>query len=160
MKKYSSTTIISSKNELYKLEKFVDGLCRYHNVGNEYFGNIALAADEAAEILFSVCSGERGTKLKISLEKTRRGILLNFYIDGLKAIDNEDDSLELAIQQKKLEREVCILKSIADETFINHDRLGIGLLFEINGINMERAISRVDYLKGFWAGNERVIQGG
>ena len=67
---------VNGRKEVYKLERFIEEICDFHNINNEYFGNILLASTEAANILISVSEKETAAKLIITFENTIKGLNL------------------------------------------------------------------------------------
>ena len=61
--------VISGDGDLSKLERFVEEICDYYNINNEYFGNILLATTEAAGILLS----SRSRRIKQTLLSVSAG---------------------------------------------------------------------------------------
>ena len=54
MKRDFRELVITGKQEVTKLERFIEEICDFYNINNEYFGNILLATTEAVDILFSI----------------------------------------------------------------------------------------------------------
>ena len=150
MKKDYREISIKGKEELYKLEKFVEEICDFHNINNEYFGNILLASTEAASILISV-SGKGGiSDLAITFEKTIIGFTFNLNFTGQDTLHEEENFLEQEIRKHKLSREIYIVKALADEVTISVKGESIILTFYVSSMNYEKSLSRINKLKEYW----------
>jgi len=77
---------------LLKLERFVEEICEYCNVNNEYFGNILIATTEAANILFSLNGSVETTKIAINFDRNRKGLIFKIKLeDGVRHDDAETE---------------------------------------------------------------------
>ena len=119
MKKDYREISIEGKKELYKLERFVEEICDYHNINNEYFGNILLASTEAANILISISDGKSQTALVVTFEKTVKGFTFKLKFNSQADANKQEQYLEQEIRKHKLAKEIFIIKALADEVTIS-----------------------------------------
>ena len=151
--------VITGHKEITKIEKFVEEICDFYNVNNDYFGNILLATTEAAEILFSLNESFEIDKLGISFERTRKGMVFKIrLINDSKIEVIEEDLLEREIRRHKLSKEIFIIKALTDEITISVNAKSIILVFYISSMNYEKSLYRINQLKEYWIKMENVIQ--
>ena len=151
--------VITGHNEIAKIEKFVEEICDFYNVNNDYFGNILLATTEAADILFSLNDSFEIDKLGISFERTRKGMVFKIkLVNGSKLEVFEEDLLEREIRRHKLSKEIFIIKALTDEITISVNAKSIILVFYISSMNYEKSLYRINQLKEYWIKMENVIQ--
>lgn len=149
MKKDYREISVKGKEELYKLEKFVEEICDFHNINNEYFGNILLASTEAANILISV-SGNGLSGLAITFEKTIKGFTFKLKLSGRDMLEEQENFLEQEIRKHKMSREIFIVKALADEVTISVKGEVIILTFYVSSMNYEKSLTRINKLKDYW----------
>jgi len=150
MKKDYREIEIKGEKELFKLERFVEEICDFHNVNTEYFGNILLASTEAANILFSIASEESGGILKVAFEKNVKGFNFKIRIAGNDKEDGKEFEVEHEIRKHKLAREIYIIKALADEVTISVKGESITMTFYVSSMNYEKSLSRINQLKEYW----------
>ncbi|MEI6433207.1 MAG: hypothetical protein WCP32_00070 [Bacteroidota bacterium] len=157
--KYSlEKLLIHGKKESYRLERFVEEICDFHNITNEFFGNIQLATSEAAEVLFSIGSDEVSDCLNVFFEKSLKGLIFKINLVGYRNdIIVDEDLLDREIRKHQLGRELYIIKSLTDEFRINADGTGIQLIFYVSSINFEKSLQRIQHLKTFWEKEKNVM---
>lgn len=150
MKKDYREISLSGKEEIYKLEKFIEEICDFHNINNEYFGNILLASTEAANILLSVSEGPEEHLLNVIFEKTFKGFTFKIKFNGPETEEHDEKYLEREIKRKKLAREIFIIKALADEVVISVKGESITLTFYVSSMNYEKSLGRIKQLKEYW----------
>jgi len=129
---------VNGKKELYKIERFVEEICDYHNINNEYFGNILLASTEAANILISVSGVKGETSLIVTFEKNQQGFYVQIRFVGQDISNEQEHFLEQEIRKHKLTKEIFIVKALADEVTISVKGESITLTFYVSSINYEK----------------------
>jgi hypothetical protein len=158
MKRDFRELVITGKKEITKLEKFVEEICDFYNINNEYFGNILLATTEAADILFSLNeSPEMGT-IEIQFDRNSKGLVFKIKYGGNEGItiDNED-LLDKEIRKHKLSRDIFIIKALTDEITISVNAKSIVLVFYVSSMNYEKSLQRINELKEYWNKKDIVI---
>jgi serine/threonine-protein kinase RsbW len=160
MKKDYREISISGKQDLYKLERFVEEICDYHNINNEYFGNILLASTEAASILISVSKNKTESTIVITFEKTIKGFTFKLKFSN-DIIDEESENfLESEIRKHKLAKEIYIVKALADEVTISVKGESITLTFYVSSMNYEKSLGRINKLKEYWIKKSNTVKKG
>ncbi|HPT08899.1 MAG TPA: hypothetical protein PL087_00665 [Bacteroidales bacterium] len=158
MKKDYRELIIAGPKELSGIERFVEEICDYYNVNNEYFGNILLATMEAAEILYSLIDNKIGEGLKVTFDHTPKGLLFKLKI--LREEENfPEDELDKAIRKHKLSKDIYIIKALADEVTISVNARSIILIFYVTSMNYEKSLERINQLKAYWSKTIKVPTG-
>jgi len=160
MKKDYREISVKGKQELYKLERFIEEICDYHNINNEYFGNILLASTEAANILISVSSADKETSLLISFEKTVKGFTFKIKFEGFDFSEDQENYLEKEIRKHKLAKEIYIIKALADEVTISVKGEAITLTFYVSSMNYEKSLMRINKLKEYWVKKTNTVDKG
>jgi len=159
MKKDYREIAISGKSELYKLERFVEEICDFHNINNEYFGNILLASTEAANILISISKEKKEAILIVTFEKTIKGFTFKLKFSHPDII-NDDCSLEQEIRKHKLSKEIYIIRALADEVTISVRGEAITLTFYVSSMNYEKSLARINTLKEYWIKKSAIVNKG
>jgi len=151
---------VTGRKELFKLEKFIEEICDYHNINNEYFGNILLASTESANILILVAGEEQASKLIISFEKTVKGFTFKLKFSGKNVFNDKDHILEQEIRKHRLTKEIYIVKALADEVTISVKGESITLTFYVSSINYEKSLLRISQLKDYWIKKTSIVKKG
>jgi len=151
---------INGKKELYKIERFIEEICDYHNINNEYFGNILLASTEAANILISISSEAKESLLRITFEKSMKGFTFKLKFDGSKISDEQENFLEQEVKKHKLSKEIFIIKALADEVTISMKGHAITLTFYVSSMNYEKSLTRINKLKEYWIKKTSIVKKG
>ena len=150
--------VIAGTKEIAKLERFVEEICDYYNINNEYFGNILLATTEAAGILFSLNDSSENGLITISFDRNPKGLVFNIKLGGDDGTMIEsEDILDRVIRKHKLAREIYIIKALTDEITISVNAKSIILVFYVSSMNYEKSLQRITELKGYWNKKDIVI---
>ncbi|MEI6884830.1 MAG: hypothetical protein WCO02_10105 [Bacteroidota bacterium] len=160
MKKDYRELSLVGKAEMFKLERFIEEICDYHNINNEYFGNILLASTEAANILLSLSGEKKETFLVVSFEKTIKGFTFKLKFNGKDFSNDEENFLEHEIRKHKLSKEIFIVKALADEVMISVKGESITLTFYVSSMNYEKSLGRINQLKEYWVKKTTAINKG
>jgi len=143
--------LINGKGESVKLERFIEEICDFYNINNEYFGNILLATTEAVEILFSINNEEKNKKISIQFDRNAKGLVfkIRLKIDGEES-EREEDILDREVRKHKLAKDIFIIKSLTDEITISVNAKSIILVFYVSSMNYEKSLFRINKLKEYW----------
>lgn len=159
MKQDFRELVITGHKEIVKLERFVEEICEYYNVNNEYFGNILLATSEAADILFSLNNSHWNDRIAIRFERNKKGLLFTIKLNKVSEKEEEfEDELDSAIKRHKLSKDIFIVKALADEITISVNAKSIILVFYVSSMNFEKSLYRINQLKEYWDKKENVKQ--
>jgi hypothetical protein len=151
--------VITGNKEITKLERFVEEICDYYNINNEYFGNILLATTEAAGILFSLNDSLSDGKIFISFDRTSKGLIFKIRLSNSEdKLEEGEDILEQEIRKHKLSRDIFIIKALTDEITISVNAKSIILVFYVSSMNYEKSLLRINQLKEYWTKKEDVKQ--
>ncbi|MCK9218773.1 MAG: hypothetical protein PHF97_01225 [Bacteroidales bacterium] len=144
--------VIKGSKELSRLERFVEEICDYYNINNEYFGNVLLATTEAASILFSIHEEQVDGSMTISFDRNPKGLMFKIRLGNRSkgTMEKEDDELDKEIKKHKLSREIFIIKALSDEITISFNAKSIILVFYVSSMNYEKSLKRITQLKEYW----------
>ncbi len=145
---------ILEQSDLSKLERYIEEVLDYHNIPDEYFGNIMLAISQSVELIMKKKSGDQ--PLIINVNQTKKGLAFKIRAEG-SGQNSTLDELDLAIERQNMLRETFIIRSLADETELKDDGDTLVLHFTVTGINYERALHRRGQLKNYLTVREKVI---
>src|SRR5665647_2822157 len=121
--------LITGKKEIAKLERFVEEICDYYNINNEYFGNILLATTEAAGILFSLNESTEHGVIAISFDRNPKGLMFKIKLGRTdESLIESEDVLDREIRKHKLSRDIFIIKALTDEITISVNAKSIVLV--------------------------------
>jgi serine/threonine-protein kinase RsbW len=153
-------SIHSTKEKIYKVERFIEEVCDRYNITNNYFGNISIAVMEAVEN--AMVHGNRNEKEKIiSLDFESRPGELVFCIedegDGFdpQVVNDPTDVSEEIDEQ--VGRGLFMIRKLADEVHFNEDGNQIEMIFKIKGISEELDKERKERFRGYKDGPEREV---
>jgi hypothetical protein len=158
MKRDFRELTITGNKEIGKLERFVEEICDFYNINNEYFGNVLLATTEAAGILFALNESPEKGQIMISFDRNPKGLVFKIKLYGIeeKGIENED-ILDREIRKHKLSRDIFIIKALTDEITISVNARSIVLVFYVSSMNYEKSLKRITELKEYWNKKDTVI---
>lgn len=149
---------IKGKQEINRLERFVEEICDYYNINNEYFGNILLATTEAADILIALDETGVDTRLAVSFDRNSKGLIFKIKIlDEIEVADDSEDLLDREIRKHKLAKDIFIIRALADEITISVTGKKIVLVFYVSSMNYEKSLYRINKLKAYWNTQETTI---
>ena len=158
MKRDFRKLVISGQKEIAKLEKFVEEICDYYNINNEYFGNILLATTEAAGILLALNDSAEKGKVAINFDRNPKGLIFKIKLVGDEVIKiDSEDILDQEIRKHKLSRDIFIIKALTDEITISVNARSIVLVFYVSSMNYEKSLKRIKELKEYWNKKDTVI---
>ena len=158
MKRDFRELVITGKKEIAKLERFVEEICDYYNINNEYFGNVMLATTEAASILFSLNEGSDSTTIAVNFDRNSRGLVFKIKLgSGNEGASDNEDILDREIRKHKLSRDIFIIKALTDEITISVNAKSIVLVFYVSSMNYEKSLQRINELKEYWNKKDLLI---
>lgn len=158
MKRDYRELTITGKKEISKLERFVEEICDYYNINNEYFGNVLLATTEAAGILFSLNDSSDKGIIVISFDRNSKGLVFKIKLaDSEESMIDNEDMLDREIRKHKLSRDIFIIKALTDEITISVNAKSIVLVFYVSSMNYEKSLQRINELKEYWNKKDIVI---
>jgi len=143
--------VITGSKEVTKLERFVEEICDYYNINNEYFGNVLLATTEAVGILFSLNDSTEQETIVVSFDRNPKGLIFKIKLGNSEgnAVDQED-ILDREIRKHKLSRDIFIIRALTDEITISFNAKSIVLIFYVSSMNYEKSLQRINELKEYW----------
>jgi len=151
MKNEYREMIIQGKQEFNRLERFVEEICDYYNINNEYFGNILLATTEAADILITLGQETENEALTIRFDRNKKGLIFRIRVGNQgNSKEESEDLLETEIRRHRLSKEIYIVRALADEITISLSGKSVVLVFYVSSMNYEKSLYRIDKLKDYW----------
>jgi len=151
MRRENKQITIKGTKEMSKLERFIEEICDFHNINNEYFGNILLATTESAQILISLNENQDTGKVNISYEINKKGLIFHLKLaNSNQASEKNEDLLETEIRKHKLSKQIFIIKALTDEITIALDGKSIQLIFYVSSMNYEKSLTRIKKLKEYF----------
>ncbi|MDP1621810.1 MAG: hypothetical protein Q8M08_05685 [Bacteroidales bacterium] len=158
MKRDFRELVIVGKKEIAKLERFVEEICDYYNINNEYFGNVLLATTEAANIMFALNESSEKGCIVISFDRNPKGLVFRIKLkNGVDETTVNEDILDREIRKHKLARDIFIIKALTDEIEISVNARSIILVFYVSSMNYEKSLQRINELKEYWSKKDIVI---
>ncbi|MBU0488289.1 MAG: ATP-binding protein [Bacteroidetes bacterium] len=131
---------------MHKVERFIDEICDYFNVNNDYFGNILIAITEAVDNAMQHGNGNVNGKL-VTLEFEARDGKLCFSVkdegdgfDFLNIKDPTDPTIEFTGQGKG----IYLMQHLADDIEFKENGREVILKFSISSINNKVATARIE----------------
>jgi hypothetical protein len=159
MKRDFRELAITGRKDITKLERFVEEICDYYNINNEYFGNILLATTEATGVLFALYDTAEQGNITVSFDRTAKGLVFKIKMDGSNepAAEDQEDILDREIRKHKLSRDIFIIRALTDEITISVNAKSITMVFYVSSMNYEKSLQRINKLKDYWSRKDTVI---
>jgi len=132
--------ITLSRKTVGKLEKFVEEMLDYYNVPGEYFGNIVLANLLTAEMLLG--AADENDQLRITVRQDVQGLCFGHKLKSKSLGEKKFDEISLAREQHEIQKDVFIIRSLADAVRVKAMGKSVDLIFSVNGIDLERFMNR------------------
>jgi serine/threonine-protein kinase RsbW len=160
MKKDQRKVTITGSKEIHKLERFIEEICDFYNINNEYFGNILLATTESASLLLALNENRDKGKIVIAFDRTPKGLVFRIKTGDVPSGEQNatDELLDGEIRKRKLSKEIFIIKALTDEITISVDGKSIHLVFYVTSINYEKSLERINKLKEYFKKSAMVAQ--
>jgi hypothetical protein len=156
MSKHIGELHLRDEKSLGRVEKFIEEVCDYYNIGDEYFANVMLGTSEAVRLML----GKRKSltdNIVIEAVKSTKGLKFVIRQDHKKKDTTEEtDELELAIEQDHLTRQLFIIKSLSDEIKVHKRGLRLEITYYVTTLNAEKSIYRINQLKEYFRNTELV----
>ena len=123
--------LIPSNENIHIIESFIEDICDYHNINDNYFANILMAVTEASKVVYR---NESDRNIIITFERNING--LSFEISGEldwnELIINDNATMELDSDEG---REIFMIWSMPDRVKISEDGKKILMTFSIENID-------------------------
>lgn len=128
------------------VERFVDEVCDYFNVSNDYFGNIIVTVLEAVDN--AIMHGNKNDSSKnviLSFEAKPEGLCFTIQDEGTGFdVSSIPDPTDPANEDINKGRGIYLLKSLADEVRFLENGSIVELYFKIANINNRMANHRME----------------
>lgn len=144
--------IPSSRNELYKIEQFIEEICDTYNISNTYFGNISIALMEAFDN--AVKHGNKNDEhKKVTIHfRAESGALIFHVKDEGDGYDyhNLPDPTDISVKETEdTGRGLFMIRALSDEIKFDGKGSEITIRFDIKGIDRQKDKSRKDHIKEY-----------
>ena len=150
MNKPIAEIYLKEEKEIYRAERFIEEVCDYYHVGNEYFANVMLGTTEAIRMVLKNSEGA-GRFITVTAIKDNKGLTFNIKGGEPEGKTGEPtDILDQAIAKERLSRELFIIKSLSDQAQFEASGCAITLGFNISSLDAERSHSRIGQLTDYF----------
>jgi hypothetical protein len=142
---------ISAAGNRSLVERYVEDICNLNHIGTEMYGNILFSVNEMLDILFHLRKEMDSSAAEVSAEAT--GNCLRFQVRMAEENSEKNpwyDEIEEEIRKAKLEKELYIIRKLADKLILGKDNLYILAEFDNTGMRYERVMERISSLKRYW----------
>jgi len=145
-----SLKVSCRKNELSRVEGFVEDICDYHNIFSTYFGNILVATSEYFTFLGNLFP-EKEVELYSQLKEGSLvvGFKLQKHFSDASAFSKR--SINDFIESNNLsenERSFLAASLLSDEVFLDTEKQNVELGFKIKSETREREKKITTYIEG------------
>lgn len=139
----------SDINNVHLVEDFVEKICDEFKINTTYFGNILIAITEAVEN--AIIHGNRGIVEKtvdLYFEYDNNGFQFTIQDEGNGFdFDNIPDPTEA--QNANVGRGIYLIKALSDEVNFCDGGSTLEMGFQIENMNQQTAINRINELQNF-----------
>ena len=135
----------STQNNLHLVEKFIEELCDYFNVNNDYFGNIIIALTEAVNnAIIHGNNADSNKKVKVSFQAKNGNLSFTVKDEG-RGFDfnNIPDPTDPSNENAEAGRGIFLIKTLADEVNFLENGSVVEINFKISSINNAVATNRL-----------------
>jgi len=146
--------IASKIQNITLVEEFIDEICDYFNVNNDYFGNIIVAVTEAVEN--AIIHGNKNDENKfvtVSFESTHGSLVFSVSDEGsgfnYQIIPDPTDPKN---ENENEGRGMFLMKSLADNMSFEDDGKIVKLSFAVSSIHKELANKRIKAFREYQIG--------
>jgi len=139
----------ASKNNIHLVERFVEDICDYYNINNNFFGNIMTAVCEAVENAIDHGNGNNpAKKVFLKFEITPDGYSFKIKDQGHGFVpDLIPDPTDINADFSKTEgRGIYIMKSLSDVVIFHDNGSCVELVFKLASINKQLSDERINTL--------------
>lgn len=146
---------IASKIQNIRLvEEFIDEICDYFNVNNDYFGNIIVAVTEAVEnAILHGNKNDETKKVTVSFESTHGCLVFSVADEGFGFNQNSiPDPTDPKNENENAGRGLYLMKSLADDIKFEENGRIIQLNFAVASIHRELANKRIKAFREYQVG--------
>jgi len=139
--------IQSKPSEIRKVERFIDGICDYFNINNDYFGNILIAVTEAVNnAIYHGNAGDPTKRVGIAFEAKNKNLYFNISDEGTGFdITNISDPTDPNVEYPG--KGIYLMKHLADEVEFRENGRIASLKFSIASIHNKIADARIQEFK-------------
>lgn len=142
------------KEEIHKLEAFVEKICDQYNIYHSYFGNILFSVSEAFEFAIS----EKADRLKyidIYFEARSDGLIFKVSLADrfLEIAALFQEEMEAALEAEEIsltERSMVMIRMLSDEVNFDAKAELMEMVFYITSINHHLTRERIRLLDAYF----------
>ena len=146
--------IVSRPQNIKKVEEFIDEICDFFNVNNDYFGNIIVAVTEA--VYNAIKHGNKNDESKkviVAFELIKGCVTFTVTDEGVGFNPNSVlDPTDPANENEELGRGLYLMKSLTDELEFSNNGTTVQMRFAVSSIHKELANRRIRAYQDFVLG--------
>lgn len=153
-----SIKINSGFSKIHEVEKFIEDICDYFNINDNYFGNILTSVTEA--VSNAIIHGNKRDFEKcitIKFESVTSGIKFTITDEGrgfdLKKI--QDPTLS---DDETIGKGLYIIQALSDKTEFNENGRQVCLYFNISSIGNEMFRNRIKHVEDFFKVKKDILE--
>jgi serine/threonine-protein kinase RsbW len=152
MKKSRVLKIVSTLDEMFRLEQFIEEISDEHLLYGSYYGNILMAVSEAVKN--AIIHGNRSDnqkQVRIKEESTKEGLWIRVFDEGegfdySAYLTRDGFGMDFSTEKNGL----LLIQKLADEVRFQNEGRVIEMLFRINGIDNSIFERRVTFMQDFF----------
>lgn len=136
----------SKPENISLVERFIEEICDYFNVNNDYFGNILVAINESVNNAI-VHGNKCDVSKKVSIDFKVSNGCLSFLVkdegDGFD-LNSIPDPTDPSVSDSSKGRGIYLIRHLADEVNFLEDGRMVEMNFKVSNINNSVAQHRID----------------
>lgn len=146
--------IASKPQNIKKVEVFIDEICDYFNVNNDYFGNIIVAVTEAVNnAIVHGNKSDEAKKVTVAFELIQGCVTFTVTDEGMGFNPNAvPDPTDPATESADMGRGLYLMKSLSDGLEFSDNGSTVQIRFAVSSIHKELANRRVRAYQDFVLG--------
>lgn len=144
----------AKKEEIHKLEAFVEKICDQYNIFHSYFGNILFSVTEAFEFAING-KGDKPKYVDIFFESRHNGLVFKVLLHDrfLEIAAMFQTELEVALESDEIsdaERSMVMIRMLSDEVNFDARQELMEMVFYITSINQHLTRERIRLLDEYF----------
>lgn len=139
-----SIRVLSSVNQIHKVEDFIENICDDYNIFNSYFGIILFSVEEIFRAV-ALQKHEKPEVLHIEFSSSHKGLMFTFYIgEGILEIGSmiQEDIILSEYDADECNQQLRVVNMLCDDLMIDAEQGKLTILFNIVSINQHLALER------------------
>ncbi|GEM_PF-4500814 len=151
VEKQKEISVKTEKQEINRIEGFIEEICGHYNIFNSYFANINNTVIECFEIIYNhIINAELGKREVTILFYSGKNHLTFKLIAPVEVFKKEMLSPTPDEHENDIQKQYMIMKYLSDHLSISDDEKSCEISFYISSINYDKTIERNKFISEYF----------